>query len=57
MYELNKILRALKMTYEQIHACPKGYMLYRKEHVEKNYCIKCNSSMYFEDDAGDGQKR
>jgi hypothetical protein len=23
MYEAQKLLRALKMTYEQIHACPK----------------------------------
>ena len=24
MYEAHKLLRALKMPYEQIHACPKG---------------------------------
>jgi hypothetical protein len=24
MYEAQKLLRALKMTYEQIHACSKG---------------------------------
>jgi hypothetical protein len=34
MYEAQKLLRALKMTYEQIQACPKGYMLFRKEYVE-----------------------
>jgi hypothetical protein len=27
MYEAQKLLRALKMTSEQIHACPKGYVL------------------------------
>jgi hypothetical protein len=30
MYEAQKLLRALKMTYEQIHACSKGCMLFRK---------------------------
>jgi hypothetical protein len=34
MYEAQKLLLALKMTYEQIHACPKGYMLFRKEYAE-----------------------
>ena len=56
-YESTKILRALKMSYEQIDACPKGCMLFRKEHLETNYCIHCKSSRYFEVDAGDGQKK
>ena len=30
MYEAQKLLRALKMTYEHIHACPKGYVLLEK---------------------------
>jgi hypothetical protein len=34
MYEAQKLLRALKMTYEQIHACPKGCVLFRKEYAE-----------------------
>jgi hypothetical protein len=33
MYEAQKLLRALKMTYEQIHACPKGCVLFRKEYA------------------------
>ena len=46
------------MSYEQIDACPKGCMLFRKEHVDTKYCIHCNSSRYFEvDPNGDGQKR
>jgi hypothetical protein len=57
MYESNKILSALKMPYEQIHCCPKGCMLFRKEHAEGKYCIKCKSSRYFEVDSGNGQKR
>ena len=32
MYDARKVLRALKMPYEQIHACPKGCVLFRKEH-------------------------
>jgi hypothetical protein len=34
IYEAQKLLRALKMTYEHIHVCPKGCMLFRKEYVE-----------------------
>jgi hypothetical protein len=47
MYEAQKLLRALKMTYEQIHACPKGCVLFRKEHAEAKYCLKCKSSRFF----------
>jgi hypothetical protein len=36
MYESQKLLHALKMSYEQIHACPKGYVLFRKEHKDAN---------------------
>jgi hypothetical protein len=57
MYEAQKLLRALKMTYEQIHACLKGCMLFRKEYVEAKYCPKCKSSRFMEVDSGDGQKR
>jgi hypothetical protein len=57
MYEAQKLLRALKMTYEQIHACPKGCMLFRKECAEAKYCPKCKSSRFMEVDSGDGQKR
>jgi hypothetical protein len=57
MYEAQKLLRALKMTYEQIHTCPKGCVLFRKEYVEAKYCPKCKSSRFMEVDSGDGQKR
>ena len=57
MYEAQKLLRALKMSYEQIHACPKGCILFRKEHAEAKYCVKCKSSRFLEVDSGDGQKR
>jgi hypothetical protein len=45
------------MTYEQIHACPKGCVLFRKEYAEAKYCPKCKSSRFMEVDSGDGQKR
>jgi hypothetical protein len=57
MYESTKILRELKMPYEQIHCCPKGCMLFRKEHKDEKFRVKCKSSRYFEVDVGNGQKR
>jgi hypothetical protein len=57
MYESQKLFRALKMPYEQIHACPNGCVLFRKAHEDAKYCPKCNSSRYVEVDSGDGEKR
>jgi hypothetical protein len=42
------------MTYEQIHACPKGCVLFRKEHIEAKYCPKFKSSRFMEVGSGDG---
>jgi len=56
LYESTKLLRALKMPYEQIHCCPKGCVLFRKEHKDAKYCPKCKSSRYVEVDKGDGKK-
>jgi hypothetical protein len=55
-YEAQELLRALKMTYEQIHACPNCCVLFRKEYAEAKYCPKCKSSRLMEVDFGDGQK-
>jgi hypothetical protein len=57
MYEAQKLLHALKMMYEQMHACLKGCMLFRKEYVEAKYCPKCKLSRFMEVDSSDGQKR
>jgi hypothetical protein len=57
MYEAQKLLRALKMPYDQIHACSKGCVLFRKEYAESKYCPRCKSSRFMEVDSGDGQKR
>ena len=54
MHESQKLLRALKMPYEQIHACLKGYVLFRKEYMEAKYYPKCKSSRFLEVDSGDG---
>jgi len=45
------------MPYEQIHAYPKGCILFRKEHTEAKYYSKCKSSRFVEVDSDDGQKR
>jgi hypothetical protein len=57
MYEAQKLLCALKMPYDKIHACPKGCVLFRKEHAEAKYCPKCTSSRFMEVESGDGNKR
>jgi hypothetical protein len=48
MYESQKVLRALKMPYEQIHACKEGCVLFRGHLKEATHCPKCNSSRYVE---------
>jgi hypothetical protein len=54
MYEAHKLLKALKMSYEQIHACPNGCVLFREEHEEAKYCPKCKASRFLEVESGDG---
>jgi Zn finger protein HypA/HybF involved in hydrogenase expression len=54
MYEAQKLLHALKMSYDQIYVCPKGCVIFRKEHKDAKYCPKCKSSRYLEVDSGDG---
>ena len=56
MHESQKLLHALKMSYEHIHACSKGCVLFRKEYVEPKYCPKYKSSRFLEVDSSDGQK-
>ena len=57
MSESQRLLRALKMPYEQIHVCPNRCVLFRKDHADAKYCPKCDSSRYLEVDSGDGHKR
>jgi len=56
LYESQKLLRALKMLYEHIHACPNGRVLSRKDHEKATHCPKCKSSRYLEVDTSDGKK-
>jgi hypothetical protein len=57
MYESRKVLCALKMSYDQIHACPNGCVLFRKEHENAKYYLKCESSRFVDVDFGEGEKR
>jgi hypothetical protein len=57
LYEVEKLLHMLKMSYDKIHVCPKRRVLFRKGHKDANYCPKCKSSRYLEVDSGDGQKK
>jgi hypothetical protein len=54
MYEAQKVLQALKMPYEKIHACPNGCVLFRKDHEKGTHCPKCKASRYIEVDSGEG---
>jgi hypothetical protein len=56
MYEPQEVLRALKMPYEQIHACPNGCVLFRKEQENATHCPKCKASQFMEVDSAEGKK-
>ena len=56
LYESQKLLRALKMPYEHIHACLNGCVLFRKDHEKATHCPKCKFSRYLEVDTSDGKK-
>ncbi|XP_058769046.1 uncharacterized protein LOC131642899 [Vicia villosa] len=45
-YEAKKILCQLGLEHEKIHACPNDCILYRKEYVNYNHCLKCKASRY-----------
>ena len=56
LYQSDKILRALKMPYDKIHACEKGCVLFRLDYADLNYCPICKSSRYVVVDNGMGEK-
>ena len=56
LYQSDKILRALKMPYEKIHACEKGCALFRLQYADLNYCPICKSSRYVVVDNSMGEK-
>ncbi|XBI00554.1 hypothetical protein VPH35_129553 [Triticum aestivum] len=57
LYQSDKILRALKMPYEKIHACDKGCALFRLQYADLNYCPICKSSKYAVVDNGMVRRR
>ncbi|KAA0043052.1 transposase [Cucumis melo var. makuwa] len=46
MYEAKKMLGALEMEYEKIHACPNDCCLYRKEYANAIVCPECGESRW-----------
>ena len=47
-YEAKRLIRKLGLNYQQIHACPSGCVLFRKEHENLSSCPKpgCRKSRY-----------
>jgi hypothetical protein len=56
-YESQKLLRALKMPYEAIHACKNGCVLFRGDHETATHRPKCKASRYVEIECSDGSKK
>lgn len=46
--EAKKVLRAIGMKHEVIHACPNDCILFRKEHKHEVTCPECGASRYKE---------
>lgn len=57
MYEAKKILGALGMDYEKIHACPNDCCLYRKEYIDAINCPECGESSWKHDKNSDKRKK
>jgi hypothetical protein len=45
-YRAKKLIYALSLGVEKIHACPNHYILYRKEYEFKMKCLVCGMSRY-----------
>jgi hypothetical protein len=52
-YESHRLLRALKMSYETIHACPNWCVLLRDHHEDATHCPTCKVSRYVEVEGSD----
>ncbi|KAL4580605.1 hypothetical protein LXL04_016805 [Taraxacum kok-saghyz] len=46
LYQAKKIMCAMDLEIERIHACPNDCMLYRNEHANLHECITCGTSRY-----------
>ncbi|XP_026460716.1 uncharacterized protein LOC113361826 [Papaver somniferum] len=49
IYEVKKLLKDFKLTYEKIHACQNDCCLFRKELKDADECPKCHYSRWNED--------
>ena len=56
MYKVKKILRALSMKYEKIHACPNDCILYRKEFIDASIYPVCETSRWKKNSKGEDKK-
>ncbi|XP_066334207.1 uncharacterized protein [Miscanthus floridulus] len=56
-YESQRLLRALKMPYEGIQACPKGCVLFRGDHEKATHCPKSKAARFVEVEGSDGKKK
>ena len=45
-YEMKKLIGALGLKYEKIHACPKGCMLFWKDKAKEDICSHCGLSRW-----------
>jgi hypothetical protein len=56
-YKSQRLLRALKMPYEPIHACLNGCVFFRDDHEDATHCPTCKVSRYVEVEGSHGIKR
>jgi hypothetical protein len=52
-----RLLRALKMSYDAIQACKNGCILFRGDHETATHCPKCKASRFMEVEGSDGSKK
>ena len=50
-YKARKSIKRLGLTYNSIHACPHGCILYEDEHEALQSCLKCNTSRWMDGSA------
>jgi uncharacterized paraquat-inducible protein A len=45
-YAAKSLTTKLGLSYQSIHACEKGYILFRHQHAEAVRCPKCGAPRY-----------
>jgi hypothetical protein len=56
-YESQRLLCALKMSYDAIQSCKNGCVLFRGDHERATHCPKCKASRFVEVEGSDGSKK